>query len=180
MIEYTKDFCYEIKVQICFYMCRFFSGSQWFQWRTLEGFWYKDCLSNVGISFQIWDGLIFMIGILIPGKMVLILKQTAVDLWSTIHFTQRGMGLFQYKNCFSGTGKMVSLYWNGWQVKLTCVCEVDGHWVRSVVCSEPSHCPNQCWFIVNWTLWSKLQWNLNENTKLFFQENAFESVVCKM
>ena len=33
---------------------------------------------------------------------------------------------------------------------------------------------------VNWSLRNKLQWNLNRNTKLFIQENAFENVVCKM
>ena len=31
--------------------------------------------------------------------------------------------------------------------------------------------------IVNWTLRSKLQWNFNQNTKLFIHENASENVV---
>ena len=35
---------------------------------------------------------------------------------------------------------------------------------------------NPCWVIVNWTLRNKLQWNLNQNTKLFIHENAFEIV----
>ena len=43
----------------------------------------------------------------------------------------------------------------------------------------PSHYLNQCWIIVNWTLRNKLQSNLNQNSKIFIQENAFESVVCE-
>ena len=39
---------------------------------------------------------------------------------------------------------------------------------------------NQCWYIVNWTLRIKLQWNFNWNSYICFQENAFEKVVCKM
>ena len=38
---------------------------------------------------------------------------------------------------------------------------------------------NQCWIIVNWTLKNKLQWNLNRNSNIFIEENAFESVVCE-
>ena len=30
-----------------------------------------------------------------------------------------------------------------------------------------------------WTLRNKLQWNLNRNSKIFIQENAFECVVCE-
>ena len=56
------------------------------------------------------------------------------------------------------------------------------HWFRFrlVSWSAPSHYLNQCWNIVNWTLGNKLQWNLNRNTNIFIQENAFESVVCQM
>ena len=32
----------------------------------------------------------------------------------------------------------------------------------------------------NWTLVNKLQWNSNQNTKLFIHKNAFENVVCDM
>ena len=46
--------------------------------------------------------------------------------------------------------------------------------------SAPSHCLNQCWIIVNWTLRNKLQWNLNQNTKLFIHKNASENVGCEM
>ena len=34
----------------------------------------------------------------------------------------------------------------------------------------PSHYLNQCWYIVNWTLGHKLQWNLNPNLYFFIQE----------
>ena len=33
---------------------------------------------------------------------------------------------------------------------------------------------------MNWTLRNKLQWNLNQNSNIFIQENVFESVVCEM
>ena len=29
-------------------------------------------------------------------------------------------------------------------------------------------------------LWNTLKWNLNQNVKIFFQENGFGYVVCKM
>ena len=44
----------------------------------------------------------------------------------------------------------------------------------------PSHYLNQCWFIVNWTLTNKLQWNFNRNSSIFIQENGIENVVWKM
>ena len=48
-----------------------------------------------------------------------------------------------------------------------------------VAWSAPSHCLKQCWNIVNWTLRNKLQWNFNQNTKLFIHENASENILCK-
>ena len=55
------------------------------------------------------------------------------------------------------------------------------HWFRYwlVAWPAPSHYLNQCWIIVNWTLRNKLLWNLNRNSNVFIQENAFESVVCE-
>ena len=44
----------------------------------------------------------------------------------------------------------------------------------------PSHYLNQCWNIVNFNLRNKLQWNINRNSYIFIQENAFENVVCKI
>ena len=42
------------------------------------------------------------------------------------------------------------------------------------------HCLNQCLNVVNWTLRNKLQWNLNPNSYIFNQENAFKYIVGKM
>ena len=50
----------------------------------------------------------------------------------------------------------------------------------SPACSAPSHYLNQCWFIVNWTLRNRPQWNFNRNSNIFIEENAFENVVWKM
>ena len=44
----------------------------------------------------------------------------------------------------------------------------------------PSHYPNKCWVIVKWTLRNKLQWNFNQNTKLFIHTNTSEYIVCEM
>ena len=44
----------------------------------------------------------------------------------------------------------------------------------------PSNYLNQRSDIVNWTLRNKLQWNLNQNTKLFIHENASENIICEM
>ena len=49
-----------------------------------------------------------------------------------------------------------------------------------VAWSAPSHYLNQCWNIVNLTLWNKLQWNFNRNSNIFILENGFECVVCEM
>ena len=46
--------------------------------------------------------------------------------------------------------------------------------------SVPSHCLNQCWNIVNSNLRNKCQWNHKRNSYIFNEENALESVVCKM
>ena len=43
-----------------------------------------------------------------------------------------------------------------------------------------SHYLNQCWIIVNWILRNKLQWYLNQNTKVFIPKNAFENTVWEM
>ena len=44
----------------------------------------------------------------------------------------------------------------------------------------PSHYLNQCWRIDNWILRNKIQWNLNQNTKIYIEENAFEIMGGKM
>ena len=63
-----------------------------------------------------------------------------------------------------------------------CISESGQHWLRYwlVVYSAPSHYLNQCWVIVNWILRNKLQWNFNQNTKLFIHKIAFENIVTEM
>ena len=43
----------------------------------------------------------------------------------------------------------------------------------------PSHFLNQCWHIVNMIRSAFQLLNLIRNSKFFFQENAFEKVICK-
>ena len=50
------------------------------------------------------------------------------------------------------------------------------HWFRSA----PSYYLNQCLIIVNWTLANIFQWKFNQNTAIFIEENARETVVCEM
>ena len=73
------------------------------------------------------------------------------------------------------------LSWWGWVMHL-CLCKLNiilfQIWL--VAWSTPSHYLNQCWNIANWTLRNKLQWNLNRNSYIFIQENAFENVFWKM
>ena len=49
---------------------------------------------------------------------------------------------------------------------------------KKMVCrlSVPSDYLNQCWFIVNWTIRNRFQWNWNKNCNVSIQENAFENV----
>ena len=62
-----------------------------------------------------------------------------------------------------------------------CVNESGQHRFRwwLVAYSTPSHYPNPCWVIVNWTPSNKLQWNFKQNMKLFIHENASENIVCE-
>ena len=39
---------------------------------------------------------------------------------------------------------------------------------------------DQCWNIVKWIVRNKFRWNLNRNSYIFVQGNAFENVVCNM
>ena len=69
-------------------------------------------------------------------------------------------------------------------VPYICVGELGEQWFREwlVACSVPSHYPNQCWHIVNWTLGNKLQWNSNRNTKLLTWKCVWieEAAVCEI
>ena len=57
-----------------------------------------------------------------------------------------------------------------------CVIELGHHWFRKwlVAYLASSHYLSLCWNIVDLTLRNKLQWNLNRNSCIFIQENAFE------
>ena len=44
---------------------------------------------------------------------------------------------------------------------------------------EIGHYLNQCWFDVYCTIRYKFQWNFNQNTAIFIQENVFENIICK-
>ena len=52
--------------------------------------------------------------------------------------------------------------------------------IMAVAYLVPNHYLNQCWFIVNWTLRNKFQWNFSQKSNYFIQENAFENVICEM
>ena len=56
------------------------------------------------------------------------------------------------------------------------------HWFRWWLAkwSAPSHYLNQWWNTIYWTLKNKFQWNINRNSFIFIQEDAFENVVCVM
>ena len=44
--------------------------------------------------------------------------------------------------------------------------------------AKPLPKPYQFWVIVNWTIRNKLQWDFNQNSKLFILKNASENIVC--
>ena len=90
--------------------------------------------------------------------------------------------------CFSGTSVIVWLprrVRNNWVVAKHGKAHINmrrwtGPALAQVAYLAPSHYPNQCSLIINWTLRKKFQWNSKQNTTLFTQENAFENVVCEM
>ena len=49
-----------------------------------------------------------------------------------------------------------------------------------IIGSDNDHYLNQCWDVVNWTLGNKPRWNLNRNSHIFIQENAFQNAVWKI
>ena len=78
-------------------------------------------------------------------------------------------------------GKLVILTRWGWVMHI-CISKLCHYWFRHwlVACLAPSNFLNWCWLAVNWTLGNKLQWNLNQNSKIFIHENAFACIICKM
>ena len=63
-----------------------------------------------------------------------------------------------------------------------CISKVNFDWFIQwlVPCLTLTYHLNKCWLIVNWTLSNKFKWHLNQNRKIFIQENASENAVCKM
>ena len=62
--------------------------------------------------------------------------------------------------------------WSHWgRVTHTCVI---------VTCYAPSHYLVQGWYTFNWIHGNKCQWNSNQKTANFIQENVLQNVVCKM
>ena len=59
----------------------------------------------------------------------------------------------------------------------THICVTRPQWVKQI---KISHYLKQYWHIIDWTLRNKIQWNLNQNTVIFFQENRSEKIVCKL
>ena len=81
--------------------------------------------------------------------------------------------LINHINCLQSNSS-----WLKWRL----CASVNYKWLKQwlVTWPAPSHCLNQCWNVANWTLWNKIQWNLNHKSCIFTHENAFENVVGKM
>ena len=58
---------------------------------------------------------------------------------------------------------MLITHWG--RVTHICVSYLGHHWSRLWLGAgqAPAHYLNQCWNIIDWTLWNKPQWNLNRN-----------------
>ena len=77
----------------------------------------------------------------------------------------------------SQTGGSCTLRWCWWPGTLP--SEISSHNIDQHL----SHYLNLYWLTINWTLScfnTKLQWNFNQNVKILFRKNAFETVVCKI
>ena len=61
-------------------------------------------------------------------------------------------------------------------------CKTWRHWLSlcRVACSVPSHYLHQIWIIGTCTIRNKFQWNRNQNTHIFIQENELRDVIRKM
>ena len=78
-------------------------------------------------------------------------------------------------------GEPATLYLNMGPSNVRTRMRGDQDWFRwwLVTYSVPSHYLNQCWVIVNWNIRNKLQWNFNQNKKIFIHKNASENIFCK-
>ena len=110
---------------------------------------------------------------------IVIYRQCAEKFWGSLKYLPPVMSLMQH--IFATVSKRGEI-WHvlieaGWHIcvsKLTIIDSDNG------LLPAPSHYLNQCWNIVNWTIGNKLQWNINQNSNIFIQENAFENDVWKM
>ena len=60
------------------------------------------------------------------------------------------------------------------------VSKLDNYWLGYwIMAWRRSHYLTQCWLIVNSTPGSISKWNVNQNSNIFIQANAFENVVCQ-
>ena len=68
-------------------------------------------------------------------------------------------------------------HWRNEAEQRVCVNKPDHHGIRYrlVACSTPSHYPNKCWSIVNWTLVNKLKDRAHLST---FKFSIFEKFSC--
>ena len=64
-------------------------------------------------------------------------------------------------------------YWGRWRIcaSLYLTSIVSGTFM-TVQCLHAF--PDQCWLVVNMTLWNKVQWNFYQNSNIFVEENAFK------
>ena len=110
-------------------------------------------------------------GILLIGALGTNVSEILIKI-CTFSFKKMLLKMSCGKRRPSCIGLNVLTHW-GWVTHMH--HETNHYWFIQwlVAWSAPSHYPNQCWDIVNWTPRNKLQWNFNRNTKLYIHENAF-------
>ena len=110
----------------------------------------------------------------------------------SLHFHAMMWSWYSWYYCYT-----VSAYWCEFGKTKTCVSKAN---IKASIISEfqnlirplttgmhqmfqitfkPS-CVYLIMIIVNWKLGNKYEWDLNENTTIFIQENEFDNVICRM
>ena len=51
---------------------------------------------------------------------------------------------------------------------------------QALISAHHGHYLNQCWRIPNWTQRNKFQWNFNQNSTIFLNQNGFRYAIWKM
>ena len=140
--------------------------------------------SKIFCEFKIWRTIfLFHFQMALPGFVITLQKKTT--LWCLMSSKYSTVPLYHgqllEKKRHAIAHPQGSYMFHLPLVPHICVRESGQHWFRRwlVGCSAPSHYPNQCGFIVNWTLKNQLQWNFNQNTKIFIHENASVNFVCE-